>query len=301
MRCLFPFILLCASAAQAQTCGPDPVPAPASQQGFNCEVFWDGFASLATVDVNDTLAPGFKWYVKGSGFVEPSSAFVQTAGGLQITPTNNDPVTGLYQLGSCASTGGGNHVGTTVTGSMYVDIKLTTWGSQLGGNNWWPAAWMLGGEQLYAIRVPTTGIIDSPEIDLREWANAGDARHYHFWHIIGSGGAPDGSQADIGNYVYVSSTPAFVSGYIYGASLLDPTLNRGTGAVTGYLNDFIETNSTPVTWSPGATIQNTTLKPMCILFGSGYNQPIVIRSVQVWQTAPAGVTPLGGGARRRLR
>jgi hypothetical protein len=301
-RYLIAFLLLW-GAAQAQTCGPDRVPAPAATQGFNCEIFWDGFTSLSTVDVNNTLAPGFKWYVQVAGnTVTPATAFVQTGGGLQITPATNDATYGLWNMGSCAALGSGNHVGTTISGSMYVDIQLTTWGLKLGGNNWWPATWMLGSEQIYAVRVPTTGVIDSPEPDVLEGI-ASAVRYFHFWHIVGSGGPPDGSQTDStgGGIQYVSSSPTFASGYTYGVLLLDPLVNSGTGVVIGYLNDFIEGTSTPVTWGSGSIFTNTTRKPMCILFTSGNAQPIVIRSVQVWTTTPTGVTPLGGGARRRLR
>jgi hypothetical protein len=290
-RVLFACLLswLLTGAARA-ACGPDPLPAPAAAHGFNCEVFWDNFDSLSTIDLGNGLASGFKWYVTVAyGGVTDASVFAQTSGGLQITPDVNGShpnSSSLYQLSSCAPTATtGVWVGNTVTGSMYIDIKLTTWGPQLGGNNWWPAAWTLGANQI-AGNMPATG--NSPEIDLREWAGT-EPRYIHYWPPTG---------ADLGGGSYVSSTPAFVSGDTYGALLLDPSINGGTGTVIGYLDDLLETNSTPISWTAGGLYSNSTLLPMCILFTSGYNQAVVIRSVGVWQTGPP---PTGGRGIRGRR
>jgi hypothetical protein len=276
------------SPAQAQ-CGPDPTPAPAAAHGFNCEVFWDNFTSLSTVDVNNTLAPGYKWYVAVAyGGVTDASVFQQVSGGLQITPDLNGAhpnSSSLYQMASCAIQASG-WVGTAVTGGMYIDVKLTTWGPQLGGNNWWPAGWTLGLVQLVG-GLPTGQTVNSPELDLREWAGT-EARYTHIWQLPAS--------TDIGGQTYVSSTQTFVSPTTYGVLVLKPAQNGGTGTVIGYLNDAVETNSTPVTWSPGGTNSNFSELPMCVLFTSGYNQPVVIRSVGVWQ---ATLPPQGGKLRGR--
>lgn len=286
--------LLCAPAWAV--CGSDTVPAPAAAHGFTVQVFCDDFTSLATVDVNNTAAPGFKWYVQsGYGGFTPVTAFSQQAGGLQIIPTVNMlNGAGLYNMTSCAGVGSsGSYVGTALVGGMYIDITLTTWGPTLGGNLNHPSAWTLGLWQLVGLPPGASSDNPSPELDLREWSGT-EGRYVHYWSLSsGLDLAPGGLVP------YVNSTAAFVSGVTYGALILKPWQNGGTGTVIGYLNDVVEPTSVPLTWHVGDTLWvNFSEAPMCILFSSGYNQPIVIRKVAVWQ---APVVPPAPGSGRLFR
>src|SRR6266550_3028759 len=48
------------------TCGPDPAPPQAAALGYTCEVFWDNFTSLSTIDTTSSHVNGFKWYPGGA-------------------------------------------------------------------------------------------------------------------------------------------------------------------------------------------------------------------------------------------
>lgn len=258
------------------------MPAPAAAHGFTYEIFCDDFTSLSTIDLGDTRVPGFKWYIQGAYNTTTNPAdFAIVPGGLQLTPDTNLNPEGLYNFGSCAGGGGsGMYVGNTFQGGMYVDIKLTTWGDHLNGNFWWPAAWMDSVNQLYLGPPPN---FYGPEIDFIE--NLFGGRALHSWY---NGGSPH-------IYTTYASTPLFTSGNSYGVLILKPEQNGGTGKLEGYLNDVVEASSTPVTWSPGGDYSSTSELPLCIVFTAGYNQSVVIRSVQVFTTPP----PSGGGRPRR--
>lgn len=266
---------------EAQTCGPDVAPAPAVAHGLTCEVFWDDFTSLSTVDLTDSRAPGFKWYIHNAspGHLQaptPPGDIALVAGGLQITPSRN---TGedLFNMESCAWTGPpasypAGWVGNAVQGSMYIDVKVSSIGALNPAAHWWTALWALGVQQYFSA-FPSPVNFSSPEIDFIEYSGGG--RNLHQWDIFTSG-----SQTD--TYTSYAVTPTFVDGETLGTLILAPESNGGVGKVEGYLNDVVEGSSTPVTWSPGGTYSITTNIPLCFLITSGYQQPLVLRSFRVF-------------------
>jgi hypothetical protein len=287
LRALIILLFLC-SAASAQTCGPDAVPAPAAAHGLTCEVFWDDFTSSSTVDLANTGLPGFKWYLQRTGTSVPTNpADIQfVAGGMKITPssqTTND----LWNVTSCFATDGiGGYVGNAVQGSMYVDITITSL-SDPGGTLWWPVLWALGFRQLGGGTPPGGYPFASPEIDFME--HTGGGRNLHQWEIFGGGSQTD-TFVEYGGFVPGSLNPDEK----IGALILAPEINGGTGTVVGYVNEVADAH-VPATWSPGGTYSATTTTPICFLFTTGYLQPLVLRAFKVF------VPPPSAGASRPRR
>jgi hypothetical protein len=286
-------------SAAAQTCGPHTPPAIAASYGFTCETFWDDFTSLSTFDMADTLAPGFNWYLRRFNTItEPTAGLSIVPGGLRLNPaTVYSDIYGLYNIGSCTAgaESGGNLVGKRVAGPMYVELVLSeVFGDDLGP--WWPAFWMLGEEQIKGTVRP----YDSPEIDLREHASGG-SRNLHRWHL----NADFLTQEE--TYTYYAGIPSFSPGEKLGVLILSPELNGGVGLVRGYYNDTLY-EPHDVTWAPGGLYSEAAIAPMCLLFGTGANEPVTLRSWRIWQ-APNGTPPVeppepspnagGGGVRRR--
>jgi hypothetical protein len=276
---------LCHHAALA-ACGADPVPAPAQARGFTNEVFCDDFTSLSTLDLANTQAPGFKWYMLNfQGKAADPADFSIVGGGLQIKPTTNvfEDATNLQ---SCAFTDPAHegYVGNAFRGGMYVNIRISSIPAGIPGNMWWPAAWMIG-TSAHANGPPSPGWPTFPEIDFIE--HNGGGRNLHTW-AYGAG--------DV--YMQYASTPSFTVPASYGVLVLTPAQNGGTGTLIGYKDDVLDGSQNPGTWGTSGLYSETSVAPMCILFTSGMNEPFVIRSVQVWQAGPSGATGRSWGRRR---
>jgi hypothetical protein len=277
-------LLLLCSVAHA-LCAPGPVPAPAAARGLTCKIFWDDFRSPSTVDLADTRASGFKWYLDWAHTNPADIAFV--AGGMQLTPSSNTS-NDLFNISSCSGPGGSyQYVGNAVGGSMYINVTISSIGTAGPGAMWWPAVWALGVQQIYRPDPPPTPF-NSPEVDFIE--HTGGARNLHQWFIY------TGGQTE--TWTPYANTPPFLGGETLGTLILKPEQNGGVGTVVGYLNDIVEAESTPATWTPGGTYSVTAEMPMCFLITSGYQQPLVLRSFEVFVPPPP---PGIGRPRKGLR
>jgi hypothetical protein len=276
------------SPLSTQTCGPDPVPAPAAAWGYSCEVFWDHFTSISTVDVNDTRAQGFKWYVHNhfpglaSGAhqwqvglpTRPGDVFLDPRGeGLTLRPTVEEVPSGGggRHLESCATNGIANqYVGTAILGAAYFRYEITSTTEGTSGA-WWPAGWTATTEFLMSSG-PYPSSNHWPELDIFEAQLPNQGRYIHDWLINSA------SQTD-------SPTPygasVGVTRITYGTLVVPPELNGGTGFVRGYVNDTTAQSPT-VTFSPGGPYSSVATQHHCIVFTSGLNQPLIIKSVQVF-------------------
>jgi hypothetical protein len=141
-----------------------PVPDPAAQWGYNTRTFFDGFDSISTIDINNTQAPGFKWYL-ANGWPNASSndpfhdiriatptrphCVVSVANSiLELSGFTGDPNTELGFQTACANGAGYNGQGFAGGGyfefSFAADISLRNstlgWPSAVN----WPLDWLLG-------------------------------------------------------------------------------------------------------------------------------------------------------------
>jgi hypothetical protein len=307
------FGLLMGWCAQAEAaCGPDTAPAPAAARGYTCEIFWDDFTSISTVDVNNTKAPGFKWYVNngwpglGGGPAQnlqnvdispPGDIILDPGGnGLLINPSNNNPLGGatntLYNMQSCVTNGVANqYIGTTIPGynGFYMDYTVFSVSPSAGtisGNHWWPVGWMLGVNVLDALD-PAPGFLTFAEVDVFEQLNGAPSpppfgRFSHWWQGNGSG------QTD--HQARYGQTPTSLNNTTFGVLVVPGAQNGGTGFLRGFINDVIDPNNVDVTWTPGdGQFSNIESNNHCMIFTTGHNQPMVIRSVKVF--APNLLTP----------
>jgi hypothetical protein len=304
-RCLIIYticgLVASTSAALSASCGPDAPPAPAVAHGFNCEVFYDNFDHPigTTVDMGQTWAPGFKWYLQGGQAypLNPADVAIQAPGteigGLRLIPdidwTAANSATnfnGLWNMGSCAWVSVPDNVWVgqqnVVQGSMYMQVQMSSISNGTGGY-WWPAIWNLATGRLFE-----STAAHNPEIDFFEFLGGG--RNIHDWL-----GASDPSPTPYGN----ANTIVYPTPKTYGVLILKPGDNGGVGTIRAYEGAAAGTetldNSHNVTWAPGGLYSSTSEMPLCFLITSGYNQAIVIRSIRVWQVTPPGA---GIGGRR---
>lgn len=280
----------------AQQCGPDIAPAQAAAHGFTCEVFWDDFTSSSTVDLADTRAPGFKWYIHNqwpglaSGDVDwqttaignPSDiAFV--SGGMRLTPSTNTVHNG-YNMMSCATTGvAGQYVGTAIQGGQYIEIHITSISPIVvpSGSQWWAALWSIGTNFLTAPD-PYPSTTRLAEVDFMEINTS--ARMLHEWQI--NRVTQDVTRQPYGQLTYTDDMTI-------GTLILPPESNAGIGTVIGYQNGVLGPGP-PVTWTTGGLYSTTTTYPQCFIITSAYNQAVTLRSWKVFAAPPVGVTSLLG-------
>jgi len=301
LRAALVALLLSCSTALA-VCGPDKAPAPAAAHGFTCEVFWDDFTSSSTVDLGNTRAPGFKWYINNrwpglaSGYAawqnfnitNPSDiAFV--AGGMRLTPSSNTANDGVNMM-SCATTGvAGEYVGTAIKGGMYIDVQVTSISPIVAtGAMWWTALWSIGTNFLTALD-PYPATTRLAEVDFLEINTS--ARMLHEWQI--NHAAQDVTRK------YYDQIP-YANGMTIGTLILPPELNGGTGTVVGYENEVVGVGP-PVTWAPGGLYSTTTTYPQCFIITSGYNQAVTLRSWKVFAAPPPALAPTGRRRRSFLQ
>jgi hypothetical protein len=258
--------------------------------------------SLTTWDLTDSLAPGFKWYLhnKWPGLatgkqdwqnflVTPGSDISLTANGVTINPSSNlGPVggpgttTGVNVM-SCATNGSpGGYVGTALAANngLYVDMEvfsITPSAGPLGGNVWWPVGWLWPLEMMAAPN-PNPSTVDWSEIDNFEtFTSPPFPRSIHWWSTTG-GNSPSDHNTSFG------STTSIVTGHhSWGALIVPASQNSGTGFLQAYIDEVIDPNNTTVTWTPGDGAYSVTeTNHFCILFTTGFNQPMTLRSVKVF-------------------
>jgi hypothetical protein len=296
-------ILLLPSTAGAQTCGPDPAPAPAAAWGYTCEVFWDHFDDIATIDVNNTKAPGFKWYVNNrwpglaagrnwnTTTITPPGDIAIVSGGMRLTPTFDDGV----NMQSCVTNGLPNSWnGYAIPGRFYVEVEVTSVSPSIGivpPNTWWPAFWTMAVEFLSAPD-PSPALIIHSELDIFESINnpGSTGRNVHWWSVNGT------SQTD--HPVTYGADTTVLNGNKFAALVVSAEQNGGTGFVAGYVNDVHQTSGGPGdrAWPPAdANYNKTATDHHCLMISSGKNQALTLKAVKVW-----GPPPASGGGRVRI-
>jgi hypothetical protein len=286
------------SGAQAQ-CGPHTAPAQAATVGFNCETFFDGPWSLATIDINNTKGAGFKWYTdmtwpQSTFYSSPVSAwrnlgtnspgdFSISGGDLVFAP--QAPVTfdgGIHagNIMTCTAIADPPYYrGTTFSGGAYFEV-LATWpnGTAHGSEPSWPNAWTM------AIKFLTgTGVLpfNFSEMDIFESAFG---RNFHQWEIDGV------TLIDHASNCGACGIPP--SGVKYGFLVVPGALNGGTPKVDYYANDAFVATSAPPSPYTQAVFETAAADPTCLILGTAQSNPMTVQTVRVWQQQPP---PQSGG------
>jgi hypothetical protein len=280
----------------ALSCGPDASPSQATAQGYTCEVFWSNWQSVGNIndiDVNDTRASGFNWYVHnlwpglGGGHTgwnnvqtTPLGDITYSSGnGVSIDPSNNNSVTATnpnsWNMQSCATNGTANqYIGTAIPGGFYVEVGIhsITPDGQQGGNNWWPVVWTQPIEFLAAPNAAPSSVTFS-EVDIFENIADPYPRYAHYW--TGNDDSLTDHPTQFGTY-----NNTFTSA---GALIIKAANNGGVGVLRAYKNGSIDPNNVDVTWTPGdGHFSVIETDHHCFTMTSGYHQPMVLSYFRVW-------------------
>jgi hypothetical protein len=154
----FPLLALALALKPSLACAaahgtPFSAPAVAAKYGFTHPVLYETWTNgTATIDLNNTKAAGFNWYVNSyfpvqnnwwnSGFNSKSAAtagqFSASNGVMTFSPLGNSDL-----LSTCVWNGS-TVIGTTFAGGFYLDV-MASFDPILAGDtsHSWPAVWML--------------------------------------------------------------------------------------------------------------------------------------------------------------
>jgi hypothetical protein len=322
LRLAAPALILSSRTARAFHHGNELPPPPYfSQWGFNSVSFHDPFTSLNTIDVNNTQAPGFKWYtfftwpnstmsnfgnwqltLRPTTPVQPANTVVLGANGVTLFglggdfPGNNNGG-GLQSAVSASNAQGyiGNAINTTNGFGMRVIMQADpsqAFTDSLG----WPfvglfdLAFFTGASNVWCE-------IDGPETFPTATGSANYFNGLHDWNINASSLISSSNQL-------VSAAPPnalFTSDTLFVA----PALNGGTGLLQRWFNgaalpgltvSFSATGgaspaATPT--NPNGVFNDAVGKNFMIYATSGGNNgtqnwPVTLREIIFWQLTGAG-------------
>lgn len=126
-------------------------PAIAHTWGYNTLALWDDFTSLSTIDINNTLNPGYNWYTSlRAGAGNPAVAFTLNAASLSVCNSilTINPDAGLSGGGYLFQTGYTGSTGSRLVGSSigpngaYWECRMSFDPSfAQSGLPAWPAFW----------------------------------------------------------------------------------------------------------------------------------------------------------------
>ena len=240
--------------------GKPHIPAQAVALNFTNAGFFDEFNTINTIDVNNTLAPGFHWYTKNQwvnmnttyqpGYAQAATCpptgpgnYAVTNGILLFNNIGNAgcPVSGGglgFGLNTAASTPTGNgYVGQGFAGGFCAQYRFAaSVADSTGGENFvgWPIIWETPIEPLLGTANHFT------EWDMMEWfpGSGGpgtvepDASTVHDWWVPSQGGAATNGDSINNSFVpnpTTSSTPSYnLSTFHYAISCWTPQAKSPT-------------------------------------------------------------------------
>lgn len=249
-------------------------PPGALARGFTKNLLYTDFSAtgLSSIDVNNTGAPNFQWWVQNSwtdgGFPgvspTPASAFTQVAGGVAIAAANSANSSMMSVFG----TGGAGFYGNMVNAGgvgFYAEFtcKLTP-GASSGNPH--TALWLI--QTVYAL--DGAGGTKSPEFDVLEVIDSSNQllTNIHEW----LSGADQGQLTDP-NQVYGTLSDSNL--HTYGVCVTPPSLNGGVDKRELWL-DGVHLSSMDVTWSSTGTCAASTAPSTVGLFSSSESTPLVL-------------------------
>lgn len=280
-------------------------PTPAITFGYNSLAFGDEFDSLSTIDVNNTLAPGFKWYaqslVLGSYptntllVFNAASFTMPVAGVLHFSP--NTPAGDPYSGGNFYSAGykaDNTFVGTKidVTKGFYAEARMKYDPTCINATKpMFPAFWMWDGSIMYNSGTNTSFAgTHLSELDIFEAFDATTTWYVDWdWTSL---------VAQVRNTNYVLSVPSPIDNgfHIYAMRVVPQNKNGGTGYITRYVDNIYQSSADVNYTSTGISAQantgattgwmsgiDTSVKGMTVQFQAATGCPIDIDWVRIWQ------------------
>ena len=271
-------------------------PAPAATYGYNTLKLWDDFTSLSTIDVNNTLAPGFNWYIQNS----QGKTYTQAPGCCKVDGTilTFTPKTNLGGwLCTCGWTGispnytVGNAIAPT---GAYFEARMSSAGRDTNGP-WWPAFWLYDNQITINIAAannfPWNGN-HYAEIDIMEKFGVDTTVLSTVWDW--SGFTQPSTPIAAGTHFPASGTLNFADFHTYGCLWVPASKNGGTGLIQFFI-DGVHQAGIDVTYSQtGASPEgngtigqfyclDTSVLGYNLQIGSGAAWPILVDYVMVWQ------------------
>jgi len=281
----------------------------------------DNFANLSTIDLNNTKASGFHWYVGrffGWGAVA-SSNFTTDANGLVL---NTPDTFSNFSMGSATDNATGGYVGTVFSGGMYIEASMAFDSSLFNFSNGWPSFWSMAVEHMQGTHNDqwpgqAAGYEHFMEDDYFEYDNPngtrdqwGSAMHDWFGNPASQiNNAPGGNtpwnnafQVKPGSVIVWNATTFHTLGHLYVAGSV---ANGGNGYVQTYIDGVASVStsspaSTKVTWTdtittPAALPTSTAVfaiqdqDHMVVILGTANNIPYHIGHVNIWMVPGCGV------------
>lgn len=285
----------CPGAIRITLSGP---PQPALAGGYTKQVFFDSMASTSTVDLSNTLAPGFNWYMAGAwqqtgsfhGIATTSSGQISaSAGAMNITGNASSPSgpSGYGLITAMAS--GSSYVGTVFQGGYYAECSVTfnpadapSWTSSV------PTLWSIDIQGLMAL----SGTPRTVETDIMEATEPQSAViHSNYHDFPGNSGTLPATENSVNQLV---TWPTVVNGVYHSYGLLWLPMNGGVGTLAPYTDDAYggakirysaTTGSTPAAVSTNFngvfSAIDSDLMPLII--GAGNSTTTSFKNCQVWQ------------------
>ncbi len=230
---------------------PLVAPSQAAAFGLNRLVFQDDFTSLATIDLNNTRAAGFKWYVNNSFSLAtqiPFRSYPPTLGssfsivnGTVLQTSTGD---GLMSL---VDNGLGGVYGAAFAPPFYWEASVAFNPNDQAGNH--PAFWTMAQEMLLGVA--------SNWVEFDVFESLGSNQGFstvHDW-------INQSQTSNTNNLPGWGNPPTLTSLNTFGLRVIPTTSNAGTGLIDFYLNNvLLSSNSVTFTTtgpaSPGMTGSN---------------------------------------------
>lgn len=277
------------------------IPAAAASYGFNTLTFYDDFNSLSTIDVNNTMQPGYKWYVQslvlGTYPTNTLIAFAPSSFSVAssiLTYTPNTPVGDPNSGGNiyCAGFKSDNtFVGNTIAPTgWYAECRMSYDPSKVSGN-WFPAFWMWDKSIMLNSATNTAyGTHRYSEFDIFEsYGTSGTG--YVDWDWSSPSTQVSNTNSNLG-----VPSPVDSGFHKYGLLWVPQAKNGGTGLIQRYI-DGVHYPAGDVTYSSSTISSNATTgattgwmsgadastQGFTVQLQTGSNCPINVDYVQIWQ------------------
>lgn len=263
---------------------PVPPPAPASV-GYNNLTFSENFDTGAGVDLSDTRAPGFNWYIHNAWPAAPS------IGGWDTFPATN-PATlsfsnslmtagqaaantfGVCMATACADpANANNYIGKVFNNGFYAECRMAV--TQPTSSPDFPAFWAWSVEYQTQNGPPSSWV----EIDVMEQANT-DANHTNLKEF--NWVSPYTASASLGANQALNGIDISKQN-IWGFLNLPASQNAGTGLFQSYINN-VEITAADATYGTSGNFSQIDSQHMFIMLGWGVDTTsIQVDWVRVWQ------------------
>lgn len=290
-----------------------PVPPAASAVGFNRLSFNEDFNSGAGVDVNDTRAPGYSFYVHndfpnnaidpGGPTHPPTPASCFSFSGSIMTCSGGTDTNGNNGFLMCTSAANPSNpatlIGQQFGGGWYMEISMAYVVPSNGGADGWPVFWVWSTNILIDGLSPPTY---ATEIDMIEVPNTGGGspQHNYIFRWENIGPSPTTLRNANGD-VSQSYTPGNQNKFAYRWTPTSMNVGgAGIGTLQAYTNDVLVSASActysatapmspdPPGMSGGPNINgmysDMDSEQFVVIIGFGKDNPsIMVDWVRVWQ------------------